>query len=214
MIAAASSALAQQIATVQLVTVAGSGCKKDDFAVAVDDTKTAFTVSYNNYQATAGQGAGAFNWRVNCVLTVKVVVPNGITFGIAGIDMRGYTHLEANAAGWAQVGAHFQGFSGNLFVNHSVRSSLRGDDDLPLPPVPTTQVADSNWQTSDSTPWGSIVWNLCSDNRDLVVNTQLKITQPDGIHLVPSTDPSSLLTEDTTDGNIKTLFHLAFQPCP
>src|ERR1043165_7498684 len=79
-----SAAFAQspQIATIDLVSVSGSGCQKDDFAVAIAPDRTAFTVSYSNYIALAGAGTTVVDHRKNCNLNVHVTVPGGFTFGI------------------------------------------------------------------------------------------------------------------------------------
>src|SRR5438105_3125665 len=114
----ASAAMAQQIATVELVSVGGTGCKKDDFVVALADDKTAFTVSYSNYTAAAGKGAKPLESRKNCNLNVKVRVPNGFTYGIAGADMRGYANLNPDANGLAKVSFWFQGNPQTGFISH------------------------------------------------------------------------------------------------
>jgi len=197
-----SLASAQQIATVDLMSVAGSGCQKDDFAVAIASDNTAFTVSYYDYTAMAGLGTTILDHRKNCVLDIKVTVPNGFTFGIAEADMRGYTHLEANANALARVGYWFQGDPATGYTNHAIRSST-----VSAPGTYLSGVLDDNWETTDQAAWGSIVWASCNEQRNLNVNTELRITSPEG-------DPSSLVTEDTTDASITTLFHLAFMPCP
>src|SRR6266511_26986 len=120
---AASSAMAQEIATVELVSVGGTGCKKDEFVVALADDKTAFTVSYTNYTAAAGEGTTRQESRKNCNLNVKVKVPNGFTYGIAGADMRGYANLAPEANGIAKVSFWFQGNPMTGFLTHDIREA-------------------------------------------------------------------------------------------
>jgi hypothetical protein len=188
--------------TVELVSVAGSGCNKDDFAVAIADDLTAFTVSYNNYTAIAGGGRSILEARKNCVLDIRVRVPGGFTYGIAAADMRGYAHLEANANATAKLAFWFQGSPQTAYVTHDIRNST-----VTSPGTHVNGLLSDDWQTSDSTPIASIVWASCSAQRNLNVNTQLRV-------VAPATGPENFVVMDTTDGSITTLFHLALMPCP
>jgi hypothetical protein len=196
------TASADDIMTVELVSVAGSGCNKDDFAVAIADDLTAFTVSYNNYTAVAGGGRSILDARKNCVLDVRVRVPGGFTYGIAAADMRGFAHLEANANATAKLSFWFQGSPATAYITHDIRRSTASH-----PGTLVTGVIDDDWQTTDTTPVASVVWASCSAQRNLNINTQLRV-------VAPTTGPESYVTEDTTDGSIMTLFHIALMPCP
>jgi hypothetical protein len=196
------AAMAQEGATVELVSVGGTGCKKDDFVVALSDDKTAFTVSYSNYTAAAGQGSRPQEGRKNCNLNVKVKVPNGITYGIAGADMRGYAFLAPEANGLAKVSFWFQGNPMTGFISHDIRESS-----FSFPGLHVDGYFDDNWETADATPFASIVWAGCSAQRNLNVNTELRAS-------APATADYSFVTEDTTDISLVTIFHLAFKPCP
>jgi hypothetical protein len=200
--AMASTAAADDIMTIELVSVAGSGCVKDDFAVALADDLTAFTVSYNNYTAIAGGGHSILDSRKNCVLDIRVRVPGGFTYGIAAADMRGYAHLESNANATARLSFWFQGSPTTGYITHDIRASTASN-----PGTLVTGLIDDDWQTSDSTPVASIVWASCSAQRNLNVNTQLRV-------IAPASGPVSFVTQDATDASITTLFHLAFMPCP
>ena len=70
-----------------------------------------------------------------------------------------------------------------------------------------TGLVDDDWQTTDTTPVASVVWASCSAQRNLNINTQLRV-------VAPAAGPESYVTEDTTDGSIVTLFHIALMPCP
>ena len=37
---------------------------------------------------------------------------------------------------------------------------------------------DDDWQTTDATPIASIVWASCSAQRNLNINTQLRVSAP------------------------------------
>jgi hypothetical protein len=197
-----SAAMAQQIATVELVSVGGTGCKKDDFVVALADDKTAFTVSYTNYVAAAGKGTKPQESRKNCNLNVKVKVPNGFTYGIAGADMRGYANLAPEGNGIAKVSFWFQGNPTTGFLTHDIRESS-----FSFPGAYVDGAFDDNWETSDSTPFAAIVWASCSAQRNLNVNTELRAS-------APSTAAYSWVSEDTTDISLTTIFHVAFKACP
>src|SRR5215469_10361320 len=84
--------------TVRLVSVAGAGCPSGATAVSAA-SDSIFTVTYDQYSATAGGGASPGDFRKNCQLNVDVGVPAGWTYGIAAVDYRGYAHLGRGAHG-------------------------------------------------------------------------------------------------------------------
>src|SRR5689334_5226828 len=82
---------------IDVATVNGTGCPAGTAAVAVSHDNTAFTVTYSQYTAKVGVGAGPTDFRMNCQLNLKVHVPQGFTYGIASADYRGFASLAKGA---------------------------------------------------------------------------------------------------------------------
>jgi hypothetical protein len=173
--------------TVQLRSVAGSGCPHGSTAVS-KASDAIFTITYDQYIAAAGGGASPGNFRKNCQLNVDVGVPAGWTYGIAAVDYRGYAHLGGGAHGTLAASYYFGGVSGTSRQNHS----------LPGP-------ADSDYEFDDQAP--AVTYAPCRFHTTLNINTALSVYR--------GSDPSffNMLTVDSTDVNMTTVYQLTFQQC-
>ncbi|MFI5776725.1 DUF4360 domain-containing protein [Nocardia sp. NPDC051570] len=178
--------------TVDVVTVNGSGCPQGTAAVAVADDNSAFTVTYSQYTAQAGAGAGPTDFRKNCQLVLNVHVPQGFTYGIASADYRGYAHLEPGATALERARYYFQGDAASNYVDHTFNGAF-----------------DDDWQQTDSTDVGSIVFQPCGESRDFNINTQLRVNNGSS----DPNAPTSFITMDSTDGSIVTTYHFAWKKC-
>ncbi|MFY1632763.1 DUF4360 domain-containing protein [Solwaraspora sp. WMMB335] len=106
------------------------------------------------------------------------------------MDYRGYGLLSPGAIASQRANYYFQGMTQGTFSNHPIPAPL-----------------DDNWMVSDEVPIASVVWHPCGEQRNLNINTELRLSKG------TSTDVS-FLTMDSTDGSIETMYHLAWQPCP
>ncbi|MEV4437025.1 DUF4360 domain-containing protein [Streptomyces sp. NPDC049555] len=178
---------------IDVVAVNGSGCPAGSANVNVSPDNTAFTVSYSNYVAQVGVGAKPTDFRKNCQLSLNVHVPQGFTYAVARADYRGFAHLEKGATGLERASYYFQGMQQTSYVNH-----------------PFTGPLNDNWQTSDTTDIDALVYAPCGALRNFNINTELRVD-------AGTSDPTkttSLLAMDSADGNINTLYHFAWKPCP
>lgn len=178
--------------TIDVVTANGSGCPRDQTAVAVSEDNTAFTVTYSQYRAQVGSDARPIDRRKNCQLVVSVQVPNGHTYAIVKADYRGYAELAEGARGWEQANYYFQGQSRTTQVRHSFVGPYEDD-----------------WQTTDETEAEARVWAPCGDRRFLNVNTSLRV-DPGTSDVSEST---SYLDMESTDVDFSTMYHLAWKTC-
>jgi len=174
---------------IDLVAMAGSGCRPGTADVAVSPDNTAFTAIYSDYLAEAGPGIATTAGRRNCQLNVLVHVPQGFTFAITKVDYRGYGLLQRGATATQRANYYFQGMSESTFTNHPVASPL-----------------DDNWFVSDEVPIASVVWHPCGELRNLNINTELRVNKG-------SSTQASFLTMDSVDGSISTTYHFAWQRC-
>ncbi|MEV5282593.1 DUF4360 domain-containing protein [Streptomyces sp. NPDC051993] len=178
---------------IEVATVNGSGCPIGTAAVAVSPDNTAFTVTYSQYLAQVGVGSKATDFRKNCQLNLIVHVPSGFTYAVASADYRGYAHLERGATATQKASYYFQGSPDTASRSHPFNGPL-----------------DNDWQATDSTDWGQLVWAPCGVQRNFNINTELRVN-------AGTSDPTttnSFIAMDSTDGDIQTIYHLAWKECP
>ncbi|NLT54200.1 MAG: DUF4360 domain-containing protein [Actinomycetales bacterium] len=178
--------------TVEVVTVNGSGCAGDSAKVAVAPDNTAFTVTYSEFLAQVGVGAEPTDIRKNCQLSLLVHVPQGFTYAIAQVDHRGFAYLEKGAKGLQRASYYFQGDSATTYLSHAFAGPMNDD-----------------WQTTDATDVAALVFAPCGVDRNLNVNTSLRVSA--GTSDVTQT--TSFLTMDSTDGGVSTLYHFQWKKC-
>ncbi|MGP3967671.1 DUF4360 domain-containing protein [Streptomyces sp. 6N223] len=178
---------------IDLLTVNGSGCEPGTAAVAVNEDNTAFTVTYSDYLAMVGVGAGATDFRKNCQLNLAVKVPSGFTYAIASVDYRGYASLAEGATGIEKASYYFQGSEETDEWTHSFPGPM-----------------EDNWSVTDITDLESLVWAPCGEIRNFNINTELRVNA--GTSDTSST--TSFMTMDSTDGEIETTYHVAWKECP
>lgn len=177
---------------IEVATVNGSGCPLGTAAVAVAPDNTAFTVTYSQYMAQVGAGSKPTDFRKNCQLNLIVHVPSGFTYAVASADYRGYAHLERGANATQKASYYFQGSPDTASRTH-----------------PFNGPYDDDWQATDSTDWGQLVWAPCGVKRNFNINTELRVN-------AGTSDPktNSFMAMDSTDGAIQTIYHLAWKECP
>ncbi|MFI6687316.1 DUF4360 domain-containing protein [Streptomyces sp. NPDC050485] len=178
---------------IEVATVNGSGCPLGTAAVAVSPDNTAFTVTYSQYLAQVGVGAQPTDFRKNCQLNLIVHVPQGFTYAIASADYRGYAHLESGATAAQKASYYFQGSPDTVTTTHPFNGAF-----------------DNDWEATDATDWAQLVWAPCGVQRNFNINTELRVN-------AGTSDPTktnSFIAMDSTDGNIQTVYHLAWKDCP
>ncbi|MBJ7903540.1 DUF4360 domain-containing protein [Streptomyces sp. NPDC003656] len=177
---------------IDVATVNGSGCPQGTAAVAVSPDNTAFTVTYSDYLAQAGGTSDPTAYRKNCQLNLVVHVPQGFTYAIASADYRGFLSLQPGASATQKASYYFQGSSSTVARTHPFSGAYNDD-----------------WQATDTTDWAQLVWAPCGVRRNFNINTELRVN-------AGTTSPGkvSFMTMDSTDGDISTVYHLAWQQCP
>ena len=178
---------------IDLVTVNGSGCPPGSAAVAVAPDNTAFTVTYSEYLAMVGVGSKPTDFRKNCQLNLRVHVPQGFTYAIAQTDYRGYSYLERGATGLERANYYFQGQSATAYIQH-----------------PFAGPYDDNWQATDEVDLAAMVFAPCGEQRNLNINTELRVNGGTS----DLTKTTSLMTMDSADAEINTVYHFAWEHCP
>lgn len=92
--------------TIDVVSVAGSGCPAGTTTVAMSGDDQAFTVTYSDF-LVQGNGIEA---RKSCTATLRLNHAAGHTYGIAATDYRGFAHLTGGTRGVVRNSYRFPGF--------------------------------------------------------------------------------------------------------
>ena len=173
--------------TVRLLTANGSGCPRGSTAVS-RLSNSAFTVTYSQYIAASGSGVSPIAFRKNCQLDTRVGIPAGWTFGVSEVDYRGYAHLGRRARGTVAASYYFAGLPGTAMQSHQLRGAT-----------------DRDYEFDDRAT--VVAWAPCRTSVGLNINTELRAYS--------GSDPSylNLLTMDSTDVSLGTVYHLSFRKC-
>ena len=177
---------------IKVATVNGSGCPQGTAAVAVSEDNTAFTVTYSDYLAQVGGNSDPTAFRKNCQLNLLVHVPAGFTYAIASADYRGFASLQPGASAVQRASYYFQG------------SSQHGVQEPPLHRPPQRQLAGHRHHRLGPTGLGPL---------RSPAQLQHQHRAP-GERRHQSPGKVSFMTMDSTDGDISTIYHLAWKQCP
>ncbi|GAA2635624.1 DUF4360 domain-containing protein [Paractinoplanes durhamensis] len=175
-----------------VVAANGSGCPWGSAQVTPSPDNKAFTVTYSQFIAQVGVGTQPADFRKNCQLALDVHVPQGYTYAISGTDYRGFAHLERGAYGSETANYYFQGEPQSTRIRHDFNGPYDGD-----------------WQRTDTVGISSLAYLPCGEQRYLNVNTELRVNG--GSSNLKKT--TSMLTMDSTDGRIDTVYHVAWKKC-
>jgi uncharacterized protein DUF4360 len=189
---AAVSATPNDEMVIGVVAANGSGCPWGSAQVTPSPDNKAFTVTYSQFTAQVGVGALAADFRKNCQLALDVHVPQGYTYAISGTDYRGFAHLERGSSASETANYYFQGERQSTRIRHDFAGPYDGD-----------------WQRTDSVGISSLAFLPCGEQRYLNVNTELRVNA--GTSNIRKT--TSMLTMDSTDGRIDTVYHVSWKKC-
>ncbi|MFP3988309.1 DUF4360 domain-containing protein [Streptomyces sp. E11-3] len=176
---------------IEIATVNGSGCPEGTAAVAVSGDNTAFTVTYSDYLARVGGSSDPVDFRKNCQLNLIVHVPHGFTYAVASADYRGFASLQPGARSQQKASYYFQGSPDTASITH-----------------PFSGPYNDSWQATDETDWGQLVWAPCGVKRNFNINTELRVDAG-----TSDRTKTSFMTMDSTDGDINTVYRLAWKEC-
>jgi hypothetical protein len=188
----AADAPPSQKITIDVMTVQGSGCRKDTASVAVSADNTAFTVSYSTFTALVGVGATPLDNRKQCMLSLRVNVPSGFTFAVASADYRGFYSLAKGAKATHRTNYYFQSMPESAQSEYTYKGEK-----------------EDYFNQRDELPVSALVYQPCGMKLNFNVNTELRT-------FVGTSNPAnttSYITLDSTDGGIKTKYHFSWLHC-
>ena len=177
---------------IKSLTYGGSGCPAGSVAVDIASDRTAFTLIFDQFLAQIGPGIALAESRKNCQVNLTLHVPHGFTYAIASVDYRGYANLAPGAKGQQKSSYYFQG-------------------QAPTATAWTTFTGpyENNWQIRDQVNAAALVWAPCGMERSLNINAQVLINKG-----TSSASSSSIMTMDSEDGSLQTVYHVVWAQCP
>jgi hypothetical protein len=180
-----------EAADVSIVSINGSGCPAGTVEVSMSPGNDTLVVSYSDYLAWTGPGAAPEDIRKNCALGLRVDAPAGYTYAIRGLEYDGYAHLNSGVDGLQRAEYYFQGSSGTE-VEHDF-----------------TGPYDGSLSSSDNIPTEDLVWAPCGEQRNLNINTELRLDATASA----ASNSVNLMAMESTDVPGTTL-ELAWKQCP
>ncbi len=171
---------------VEVASVNGSGCPNEVAAVTVGSDNASFTVNFSGYAAVTGDGAEPTDFRANCQFNLQIQPPAGSTYAIARADYNGFAHLAAGAVAMQGANYYFQGSAAGTSMRHSFTGPMNG-----------------RWLTTDAMSVDSLDFAPCDANRNLNINTELRVYRG-------TSDPA--VASFMVMGQALS-YHLAFQRC-
>ncbi|RJQ73711.1 DUF4360 domain-containing protein [Pseudonocardiaceae bacterium YIM PH 21723] len=173
--------------TVDVLTVNGSGCPAGTADVIESPDNTGFRIYYDNYLARNGGSSAPTDFRKNCQIGLKVHVPQGYSYSITKVDYRGYARLGDGSHALQRANYYFQGDSANNYQDHVLDGPLSG-----------------SWRTTDFTADENLVWSPCGEDRNLNINTELRVYG----------DGANWINMSSTGGKIYTVYEFSWKTCP
>ena len=186
-LAAGACAQAPKV-TIGQITYGGTGCPQGTVSTLLSSDRTAFTLLFDSYVATAGPLVAITESRKACQIAAQINVPNGWSYSVGTIDYRGYVQVPQGGLAVQSATYYFQGMSQQTVS----RTSFTGP-------------ADRDYLVRDVIPLESIVWSQCNANIPVNIKTAVQLRVPTG--------KSGIITTDSIDAKVAQVYGLQFRQC-
>jgi len=172
----------------------GSGCPQGSVGQSIAEDRQTYTLIFDKYLATIGNGVPITEGRKNCQLNIKMHVPKGWHFTVLSSDFRGYMQLDQGVRG-----THKSTF---YFAGDARQASSQFDYVGPQ---------DQDFTAHDEMGVQTRVWSPCGKNDasvNLNINSQVRMLNEGG-----KPDAQGLLTNDSQDGHFQHKMVFQWQRC-
>lgn len=156
--ASAAQAAAPAALDVAVVTANGSGCPNATASAQSVDSST-FTIGLSAYYAWSGDSAPTTDFRKNCQIALQIDQPAGWTYAVQGADYSGYALLEDGVIGTEAAHYYFQSETTTVTGSHPITGPYTG-----------------SWTATDAFTGDDLVFAPCDAERNLNINTEVRVT--------------------------------------
>jgi hypothetical protein len=169
------------------VTHAGTGCPAGSRTRVslLRGWNPSIALQFDAFAAAIGPGTSITDRRKNCQINIGLQVPPGWSYAVSAIDYRGQAHLDAGIEGVQKSTLYFAG----ELPQASSTAKIAG-------PI------NRAYLVRDTLPHDGLVWSPCDAERNLNVNSQVRLSDP------ANTDGDGLLKAFGL-----TELHLRFRRC-
>jgi len=174
---------------IKSVDYSGTGCADGSVTVDIAPDGGAFTVIYSDFLAQIGPGVARALGQRECNIKIGLDVPAGITYAVMAVDYRGYASIAPGAVGAHRAVYHFQG-------EQPLRSRW----------TEFSGPAEDDWHVHEDADVR--VFKKCGQDRKVQIKTELKLDKGTSAH-----SDGSYMTMDSTDGEIRDTYVLAWKTC-
>jgi hypothetical protein len=174
------------------VTANGTGCPAGSWKTDISSDGQTFTTTFDRYVTEINERQTVA--VKNCQLTIKLHSPNGLSYSVSQFYYQGYAFLEEGVKA-RQIAQYY--FQGNPVAAEQIRADLVG-------PVDDTYLFEDKIRTIDT-----VVWSPCGVDRNLNVNTTLRLQND-------SSNPGNgYINVSSVDGKTETklVFRLNWRKC-
>ncbi|KAI9205406.1 uncharacterized protein BJ171DRAFT_616066 [Polychytrium aggregatum] len=170
------------------ISYGGSGCPQGSVGQSLSQDLTSFTLIFDSFIAYTGDGPAN---RKSCQINVDLVVPNGWTFSLVGVDYRGFVELPAGGIATQYSLYYFQGELTQVSNQHVFKGPISGQ----------------NYLVHDDIPLASTLWSKCNDVVPFNIKNSINVNAPAGA------SPQGQITTDTIDGKVTQIWGLQWKKC-
>ncbi|KAH8832207.1 secreted protein [Flagelloscypha sp. PMI_526] len=174
------------------VDMNGTGCPPGSGKVFLNAAHTAVTVTFSQYDVSAGPGIPITENRKNCQVTLKTHVPSGFTFAIIDVDYRGYYQLDTGVKGSHSAIYYFQGQT----VQGESGTTINGPID------------GANFVYRDEFNLSPTVYAPCGQDSILNLNSEVRVDN------TGNTNGFGYFVDDSVDASINQTYNFAWLTCP
>ncbi|KAK6519191.1 hypothetical protein TWF281_003880 [Arthrobotrys megalospora] len=172
------------------ITYGGTGCPQGSVGIYISADRKTFTLIFDKYVASIGQGVPITESRKNCQLNIDIHYPQGFQYSIFSMDYRGYAYLENGVTATQSATYYFSGYSEQV----SKASNLIGPK-------------DEDYLIHDEIASTSVVWSPCGEPGALNINSQINLKSS-------ISGSSGLMTTDSEDGKFTYVLGMQWAQCP
>jgi hypothetical protein len=144
--------------TIEGVEYHGTGCEGGSAVTAVSPDNLAVTSTFSDFVASTGDGTTPDDASRNCLLMMKIDVPQGWSYSLESVDIRGFANLPAGVT--------------------ATRKSLYLISGSAVHTTPTARFKgqiSNDYNDADVSPEKPGEWSPCGGGQMLWIGTQIEI---------------------------------------